>query len=246
MSKRSQTTKQDNRADRVARDQLAAERRRTRTRWITVVALLLLVAAGIIGYTVSHSQQPTTYAVPVGVTDDHGAQAGIHVAGDGPVTVEVYLDFLCPFCRQFETTATPTLNQLIADKKVRLVWHTLSILDERTNPPGYSRRAASAVGCAADAGKLKEYGEALFAQQPAEGSAGLSDDQLIDIAGPVGLNAPSFAQCVRAIKYNDWGASVNDKAARNGVFSTPTVLVNGKQLDQPTPQNLAAAVAAAR
>jgi len=230
-------------AARVVRQQLAAERRRTRTMWTTFVAVGVLLIAGLIGWGVWQSQKTTSYATPAGVTDDGGTDAGILVAGDGSVTVEVYLDFICPACKQFEATVTPTLNQLLAEKKIRLVWHTLGFLDGASTTQ-YSTRAASSAGCASDGGKLKEYGEALFAQQPAEGGPGLSDDQLIDVGGTVGLNAPSFAQCVRAVRYRDWVAHVNDLASQRGVNQTPTVFVAGKQVDQPTAENVAAAVAA--
>jgi protein-disulfide isomerase len=226
----------------MVREQLAAERRRTRAIWISVIAALVLILAGVIGWSALRSQTPDAFVSPPGVTNDGGDKAGIVAAGNGAATVEVYLDFLCPACRQFETTTTPTLNQLVADGKIRLVWHPLGFLDSQTSPPGYSTRAANAAACSADAGKLKEYGETLYANQPAEGGPGLSDDQLIDLGGPVGLNAPSFAQCVRDMKYKDWISNVNAKATQRGVFQTPTVLVNGQVLQQPTPENIKAAV----
>jgi protein-disulfide isomerase len=229
-------------ANRMVRQQLAAERRRTRTIWISVIGVLVLIVAGVVGWGLLRSQTPDSFVSPAGVTDDGGSKSGLAVAGGGPATVEVYLDFLCPACRNFESTTTPTINQMIADNKIRLVWHPLGFLDSQTNPTGYSSRAANAAACAADAGKLKEYGEALFANQPAEGSAGLSDDRLIDLGGPVGLNAPSFAACVRDMKYKDWVSNVNNKAAQRGLFQTPTVYVNGKEIQQPSPDSLSAAV----
>ena len=36
--------------------------------------------------------------VPTGAT----AEGDGVVTGSGPVTVDAYIDFLCPFCRQFE------------------------------------------------------------------------------------------------------------------------------------------------
>jgi protein-disulfide isomerase len=176
-------------------------------------AVALLVIAGLVGWGVWQSQRSGEYTAPAGTTSDGGDDAGLHVAGDGPVTVEVYLDFLCPACRQFEEATTPTLNQLIVDEKIRLVWHPLGFLD-RLSTTDYSTRSASAAACASDAGKLKGYGEALFAQQPPEGGPGLSDDQLVDIGGPVGLNAPSFAACVRDGTYENWVSHVNDLAAQ--------------------------------
>ncbi len=236
------TRKGQKQANRMVREQLAAERRRTRTIWVTVIGVLVLIAAGVIGFSLLRSDTPETFAAPAGVTNDGGDKAGIVAGGDGPATVEVYLDFLCPACGAFESNATPAINQLIADNKIRLVWHPLGFLDSATTPAGYSTRAANAAACASDAGKLKEYGEALFANQPAEGGPGLSDDQLIDLGGPVGLNAPSFAQCVRDVKYRDWISNVNEQAARRGVLRTPTVYVNGREIEQPTPEKLIAAV----
>jgi protein-disulfide isomerase len=232
-------------ANRIIQEQLAAERRRRRRIWITVIAVLVLVVAGAVGWSVFRSQTPETFASPAGVTDDGGTKAGITVAGDGPVTVEIYLDFLCPHCRDFEAATANTLDQLAAQNKIRLVWHPLGFLDSATSPAGYSTRAANAAGCAADAGKLEAYGSTLFANQPAEGSAGLTDDQLIELGGPVGLNAPSFAQCVRGGNYGDWVSNVDAMAARRGVNSTPAVFVDGTLLEQPTVQALIAAIDAA-
>ena len=233
-------------ANRVVREQLAKEQQRKRTLWTTLVAVLVLVIAGLIGWSVWQGQRSADFSVPAGTTNDggensNGGNGALTVAGNGPVTVEVYLDFMCPACKQFEVAATPTLNKLIAENKIRLVWHTLGFLDGASTTH-YSTRAASASACASDAGKLKAYGEALFANQPQEGGPGLTDDQLIDIGGPLGLNAPSFAACVRDGVYKGWVAHVNDLAAERGVNGTPTVFVNGTLVEQPTPQNLEAAV----
>jgi protein-disulfide isomerase len=226
---------------RVVREHLAKERRRRRTLWTTLIAVAVLVIAGLIGWSVYQSQKPTSNATPANTTADG---AGLVMAGSGPVTVEVYLDFICPFCKQFEASAGPMLDDLAAQNKIKLVWHTLGFLDEHSTT-NYSTRAASSAGCASDGGKQQAYGEALFANQPAEGGPGLSDDQLIEIGGRAGLNSPEFAACVRDQKYKGWVAHVNDLAAQRGVNSTPTVYVNGKLIPQPTAESVKAAIDAA-
>jgi len=242
MSKRT-STKQGNR---VVREQLARERRQQRNRWISVIAIFLLVIAGLIGFAVYETHKPSSMAVPSHTSDLGGANTGLVVAGSGPVTVEVYLDFMCPHCKEFETTVTPTLNQLVAANKITLIWHPVNILDDSSTTK-YSTRAGSSAGCAADApgNKLQGYGEALFANQPAEGSAGLSDDQIIEIAGNAGINTPEFAQCVRGQKYADWVNQVTNSMFQRGYNATPTVLVNGKPVANPTAANVQAAVNAA-
>jgi protein-disulfide isomerase len=231
-------------AARVVREQLAKERRRRRTTWTTLVAVAVLGLAGLVGWGVWQSQKPDSYTAPAGAVDVGGADAGLLATGDGPVTVEVYLDFMCPVCKQFETTAGPTLDQLVTQGKIKLVWHTLGFLD-RLSTTDYSTRSASAAGCAADGNGLKAYGDALFAKQPPEGGPGLSDDQLIEIGGTVGLGAPSFGQCVRDGKYKEWVAHVDDLAAKRGVSGTPTVFVNGSMVENRTPEGITAAVNAA-
>jgi protein-disulfide isomerase len=226
---------------RVVRERLAQERLRRPTLWTTTIAAAALVIALLVGWGVWQSQQADDFAVPAGTTSVGGEDAGLLAGGDGPVTVEVYLDFLCPACKQFEVAATPTLDQLIAEKRIQLVWHTLGFLD-RLSTTDYSTRSASAAACASAGGRLKAYGDVLFANQPPEGGAGLTDDQLVDLGGPAGLNAPSFAACVRDGTYEDWVAHVNDLASQRGVNKTPTVYVNGQLLSQPTPENLKAAV----
>jgi protein-disulfide isomerase len=229
----------------VVREKLVKQRRRARILWITVAVVVVLATGGLGGWHIYRSQKPPSYAKPAHLSDYGGPSGGLLAADEGgPVPVEVYLDFGCPVCKQFVLTMTPTLNQLLADKKIKLVWHPLTYDNSSWTPPGYSTRAASAAGCAADAGKLKAYGEALFTVQPAQGGPGLSDDELIVIGGPLGLNAPSFAQCVRAVKYTEWVSHVNQLAAQRAVADMPTILVAGKTLQNPTAAALTDAVAA--
>jgi protein-disulfide isomerase len=212
-------------ANRIVREQLAAEQRRRRTITVSIVAVAVLLLAGLVGIGIYLNQKPAANAaVPAGTGGDH---TGIGVSS-GSVPVDIYIDYLCPNCKRFEDSAQSTLDDLAGKKKISLVYHPIAILDQSTNPPGYSTRAGSAAGCASDAGKFAQYTKALFAQQPAEGSAGLTDDQLVQIGSGVGLTDPGFGQCVRSEKYADWMAHNTDAAAAKNINGTPTVLVNGK------------------
>lgn len=220
---------QQARGNQLIHQQQATARRRTRAIWTAVVAITAVVVAGVIGYGVYASQRPTQFATPAGATADRTGLA----TGNGPVTVDLYVDMMCPVCRQFEQLAAPTLDRYVAANRITLVYHPLNILDGYSTTR-YSTRAASAVGCSADGDKLTAYTQALFAQQPPEGGPGLTNAKLIDIGRSVGLTTPEFASCVDDGKYADWTRHVTERADAADIRSTPTVAVNGKPLPLPT------------
>ncbi|MES4887503.1 DsbA family protein [Streptomyces sp. NPDC096012] len=165
------------------------------------------------------------------------------VVGAGPVQVDAFIDFLCPFCKQFEGKSGPLLDELVADKAISLVYHPMGFLDDLSTTR-YSSRASAASGCASDGGHFMEYLYALFANQPPEGGPGLSDDELIELGRAVGLTDSSFAECVRQGVYLDWSAYVTATAIQRGVGGTPTVAVQGVAVPA-NPATILAAVRAA-
>jgi protein-disulfide isomerase len=154
------------------------------------------------------------------------------VLGEGPIRVDAYIDFLCPFCRQFEERSGPALNRLLDGGAITLVYHPLGFLD-RLSTTRYSSRASAASGCASDFGRFGAYKDALFANQPPEGGPGLSQEQLIELGRLAGIAEPGFAACVAAGVYLPWSEYVTLRAAERGVSGTPSVFVAGV----PVPAN---------
>jgi len=177
--------------------------------------------------------------IPAGAT---GEGDGIMI-GHGPVRVDAFIDFLCPFCRRFELSAGPTLAGLVSGGQVSLVYHPMNFLDEASTT-SYSTRAAAASGCAADGGRFAEYAHALFVSQPPEGGPGLSDAELAGLGRAVGLDGAAFTACLSDAAYSDWPPYVTARAAALGVDATPTVLVAGAVVT-PEARPIGAAVAAA-
>ena len=227
-------------AARVVREQIAREKRRKRTLWTSIGAVLVLVVAGLIGWSVYRSQKSGSFTAPPGANPPG---TGI-VLGEGPVTIDLYEDYLCPVCKQFQQTSGPTVNQLISEGKAKVVFHPVAFLN-RFSTTEYSTRSSAAAGCAAKGGKFKEFTDALFERQPAEGSAGLSNDELIDIGAGVGLNKDDFGSCVKDGTYKAWTEHVTDDASKAGVTGTPTIKVNGTAVQDRTPAGITAAVEAA-
>ena len=176
--------------------------------------------------------------VPAGATPEGD---GI-VAGTGPVRIDAYIDFQCPFCKQFELSSGSTLAGLVADRLVSLIYHPMNFLDAASTTH-YSTRAAASSGCAADQGRFVEYAHALFVNQPPEGGAGLTDAELAAIGRSVGLDT-AFTACLSEGPYLDWPPYVTARAGAAGVGGTPTVLVDGVVV-APEAEVITAAVAQA-
>ncbi|KAB1130242.1 thioredoxin domain-containing protein [Micromonospora sp. AMSO12t] len=225
---------------RMVREQLARERRRKRTLWVSVAAVAVLVVAGLIGWSVYSSQRSDDFTAPTGSTEDG---TGV-VAGSGPVTIDIYEDFLCPACKQFEQASGPTIDQLISEGKVRVVYHPVAYLN-RFSSTQYSTRSSAASGCAAEGGRYREYAKALFDRQPPEGGAGLSDGELADIAAGTGIDRDGFASCLRAGTFKPWTEHVTQEASKANITSTPTILVDGEQIADRSPEGIKSAVEAA-
>jgi protein-disulfide isomerase/uncharacterized membrane protein YphA (DoxX/SURF4 family) len=205
----------------------------------TALVLVALVGAGI-GIQASRLPAPTG-PVPAGVSLADGVTVGRSTA---PVTLDLYEDPQCPVCAQFEAQVGPTIAGWVSAGKVKVHYHVISFLDSESSTK-YSSRAANALYAAAAVSPdaFAKYHQILYQQQPAEGSAGLTEDELVQLAQQSG--AGSAADQIRAGTYADYVARATDQSSKDGVTGTPTVLVNGKALDQPTLAAVTAAVDAA-
>ncbi|WP_018762106.1 DsbA family protein [Arthrobacter sp. 135MFCol5.1] len=173
---------------------------------------------------------------------------GAEAEAGKPVKVVLYVDFICPICKNFETQYNDQLTSLRNDGKITVEYRPLGFLDSRSTT-NYSSRAANAAACVANTApqKYADYFSALYAQQPAEGSAGLSDNDLKKMASDMGVDIGS---CVDDKTYRPYVKYATKEASAIGVTGTPTVFVDGKQWGKgdsaqtPFPDFLQAAIAA--
>jgi protein-disulfide isomerase len=168
-------------------------------------------------------------------------------AYDVPARIVTYLDYGCPYCNQFETTNASQIADLVAAGYATLEVHPISILDRAFAGSEYPTRAANAMACVAaevpDA--FLDANAALFANQPAEGTEGLTDDGIREILDTAGALNDEVSACIGDRRYEGWVVAATERATSDpdlanpstGGFGTPTVLVNGVRytgaLDDP-------------
>jgi protein-disulfide isomerase len=214
---------------RLAAEQAAA-RKRDRRILIAMVAAFVVIAVAVgIGFQAwrtsrSPAAAPSapSAASPVAISNEHPIPLG---SPEAPVTITLYEDFHCPHCADFEEQFGPTITQAQESGDARVELYPMSFIDEG------SVTAANAMACAAEAGLGQAYYLGLFANHTLQ----WSDPQLIDLASKVGgTPSEAFKTCVMRRAHADWVSSINAAADTNGVAQTPTMLINGKEVDIAT------------
>lgn len=193
--------------------------------------------------TAPSAADPALVGIPV-------SKQGAGVAVDGGVTVEVYLDFMCPYCGLFEQMQAEEIKALVnpetGQDDVTVVYHVVSIMDRYSQGTYYSSRTANAVSVVADQDPehFLPFVVALFAKdtQPAENSHGLTDERIAEVAQSVGVPASVTDQFTATADFEGttlrrfvpWTRAVTATLPVNpatGYPSTPTILVNGERWD---------------
>ncbi|PID54556.1 MAG: hypothetical protein CSA58_05695 [Micrococcales bacterium] len=215
---------------------------------VAVVVLGLVVAVGI-SVQSARSGAKDKASGPFGVTgaialpSPDGAQGG----SQKPVTVRVYADYRCPHCAQFEQVTQDYFDKARAAGEVSLELVPIAILNNRAAGVDYSSRAAGAAYCVADSdkAKLNQFNQDLFQAMP---QTSLTNGEILQIAKRSIPDDPEMDACITGGRYASYADVVTDRASQDGVTATPSVFVDGKQLqlDGLSPQTLAKAVAEAR
>ncbi len=243
--KASRETREAKAAQRRAAAAQAESRRKNSIRiGIAVVVVLVVVGFGaLIQSQRSGTSGGDSSAVPANTSGTANAVITVGKA-DAPVTVTMYEDFQCPACKAFEEASESTLSSYVDKGTVKLEYHPIAFLD-RASSTNYSTRSLNAAACVVNStpSAYQKLHNLLYANQPAEGSAGLPDAKLIELAQQAG--AGDVSACIKDQQFKGWTAAVTDQASKDNVNSTPTVKVNDQLIANPTPQSLTAAIDAA-
>lgn len=220
--------------------------RRERTVRIVGAVVVVAVVGGIIGIALWASENAPAApglvsadadpgaALPKGVLPSTDELAYGVVYGSAPAgapTLELWEDFQCPACGALEAVNGAGIARLAEQGVYRLVWRPTTFIDSKAGNDA-SLRAVAAWGCAIDAGRIREYHDVVYQNQPPEGE-GYTQEQLIAFGTDAGVpedQRETFAQCVESGTYLVWAANSTQEFYDNQVTATPTGKLNGAEV----------------
>ncbi|MCU1584855.1 MAG: hypothetical protein JWM49_1411 [Microbacteriaceae bacterium] len=159
---------------------------------------------------------------------------------NGVIDIQVYLDYQCPICGQFEAANASQIKTLISSGAVTEEIHPIAILDSQSLGKKYSTRAANAAACVANysPNSFFAFNALLFANQPRENTEGLTDAKLISLVKQAKVSkVDSVSDCITGQKFKSWVAAATARAFTGPipdsnvpkVVETPTIIINGKK-----------------
>ncbi|MDQ1582776.1 MAG: hypothetical protein QOF36_830 [Microbacteriaceae bacterium] len=157
----------------------------------------------------------------------------------GVVHIVEYVDYQCPYCKQFEDTNASQISDWVTQGAATVEIHPISLLDASSSGTMYSTRAANAAACVAnyDPNDFYAFSTSLFKNQPAEGGTGLTDAKLTSLAKAAGVSNSKVPGCITGQTFKNWVSAESTRALNQPlpnsslpkVTGTPTVIVNGAQ-----------------
>ncbi|MBB2912917.1 protein-disulfide isomerase [Streptosporangium becharense] len=225
-----------------ARDRIKAQReeqqRKDRARRITTIAAAAVVAIAAVGagwwYAAqsSKSEEATAALAPVTVAADGSvvmAKAGV----EKPV-LDVYEDFQCPACQSLEKAVGPTIKNLAAEGKAKVVFHPITIFPQEMNngiTRGNSVRAAVAARCVPGGAPWLKLHDKIFEEQPAETAKGFEVADLVAWGKEAGVTDANFEKCVtgqeKAADHDAYSKKILETQKLQG---TPTLKLDGTEV----------------
>ena len=140
-----------------------------------------------------------------------------------PVTIVIYSDFECPFCRR----GAKAVDGLFRHYPNRL--HIVFRQKPLTNMHPYAMLAARTAECAGQQGKFWEFHDSLFAHQDDWAHPPDTAGRLTALARQTGLDVAKLGACMSSPATSALiEADLRDAAARN-VHATPTFLIDDQR-----------------
>jgi protein-disulfide isomerase len=149
-----------------------------------------------------------------------------------PVTMVLYVDLQCPYCRQFETEAMPTLlSRYVRTGKLKVEARPIAFI----GPDSVRGRAAALA--AGRQNRLFDFAQLLYLNQGTENTGWLSEAMVESAAASIpGLDVRLLLRDRSSSATAAQGRKLDGQATADNVTGTPTILVgrSGKALHRVT------------
>jgi len=156
-----------------------------------------------------------------------------------PVTMVVFSDFQCPFCRQFAETLRKEI--LPAEKdQVRVVFRYYPL-----SMHAWARPAAEAAACAFHQRNefFWSFHDFFFEHQQEITTGNLQQKMLEHASGVQGMDVAQFQACLTQSETKKGIDSAVAFAEQHGVEGTPTIFLNGRETPIVAPEQLRTLIA---
>ena len=208
--RKNRRTKQDQARKAAAAVAAARGSRTDATKIIIGVVIVVLVAAGVVGGVLyaQHQKNQTTLTA-IGAKTVAGSSSYPQVIDKANATVlvgkptakvviDAYEDFLCPICGEFETANFSDIEKQLEAGTIQVRYHMINLLDNDSNPAGYSSLAANTALAVATVApeKFMDMHYSLYQDQPQEQKAGWTQAQLTSLANRLGVSGAAFDKLI--------------------------------------------------
>ena len=173
------------------------------------------------------------------VTDDGFYRMG---SADAPIVVEEFASYSCPGCFAWHDLSQDTLVEAAEAGDIQVIYypHFTGSVDADN-----LEDATKAAFCAGEQGALFVYSAVLYSWHGQFGDDAFEPARLVAGADNLGLDADAFADCVASDAATEFVDAARENVDARDVSSTPTVIIDGEELEDLSVDALAAAIAPA-
>lgn len=223
------------------------QRREKRNRSLVIGGLVLgvLVVIGVVwavlarggGAGLADVKSPEGSDAKGGIPIGSSLVAG--TTNDGDNTLNIYFDYTCHYCEQFEQLHAADLESIASDGLATVVLHPVAILDRSGDYSEYSGLAANAAATVANYApeQFLAFHEALFGpwlaaveEAQAAGASAIENPPGLAEIEAVGVQAGVPQDVVDRFadgEFRDWVDASTRQMARDGIDHTPAIFLNG-------------------
>lgn len=161
---------------------------------------------------------PTWVGLEQGETED-----GIPTLGsaNAPIIVGEFSDFGCPHCLDFAPTFDSLVNDYAGDGQAQFYYFPLTFVRGEN-----SVTAAQVAICTIDQDAFWQFHQVLFEIQESPGYQAFTIDNLVGVAGEMGLDEAAILDCLQSPRPASVLAAATTLQSSVGVTGTPAIVIS--------------------